>query len=127
MADEVKGVVISEKADQTPLTRRIFEAVAPHVPKHPVGLEILGIDVVYGAFNVNGMLVNGYALLITVRGALLGPQYNITNAHVVPPAVPSEVEVHEMIHISTSRLREAKTAQAQTPPQPPGGIRGRSN
>jgi len=91
----------------------MLAAIAPHIPKNPVGLEIVGADVQYATFNVNGMLVSGYALLITCKGALLGPEYHITNAHVVAPFIPNKVQAEEMIHISCARLREAKVAQTR--------------
>ena len=99
-------------ADPEPLSKRMLAAIAPHVPKHPVGLEIVGMDVHYSTFMVGGNIVTGYAFLITVRGALIGTQYHITNAHVLAPAVPDEKTAKEAVHISTAKLREAKMAQA---------------
>jgi len=100
-------------ADPEPLSRRMLAAIAPHVPKRPVGLEVVGMDVHYSTFMVNGAIMTGYAFLLTVKGALIGTQYHITNAHILAPAVPDAKTAQEAVHISTAKLREAKVAQAR--------------
>jgi hypothetical protein len=101
-------------ADPEPLSMRILKAIAPYVPKRPVGLEVVGIDVMYITYILpnTGQIQSGYVFLMTVRGVLLGDMHNITNAHIIPPSVPTEDMVREYIHISTSRLREARAMQA---------------
>jgi hypothetical protein len=92
----------------------MYEAIAPKVLKHYVGLEVVGIDVLYCSFLMNNSLQSGYVFLMTVKGALLGPAHYITNMHLLPPAVPDEKEIEGAIMVSTSRLREAKVQQGRT-------------
>lgn len=114
MPNETGAVTIQpELVEQEPLSIRMLKAITQYLPKRPVGLDVVGADVQYGAYLVEGNLMSGYALLITVKGAFIGPQYHITNAHIIAPYIPSRSEAEEMIHVSTARLREAKMGQVR--------------
>jgi hypothetical protein len=94
----------------------MYAAIAPHVKKHYIGLEVVGIDVLFSAYLMGGQLQSGYVFLMTVRGALLGRQHYITNVHILTPSIPPDDEIEVMLQIITQRLREAKAAQGNGTP-----------
>jgi len=104
-----------------PYSQVLFEQFIPLLPRYAMGLDILAADVQFSHLHQQtGQLVQGYALIVTVRGALIGYQYNLTNQSFITGHVPpTEQETISIITATCTALREAKAQQ--------GGVNGQPN
>ena len=113
------------KSERKPLRRYLeilFEQFIPLLPRYAVGLDILSADVQFGHFHTQtGQTLQGYMLVVTVRGALIGYQYNLTNQSLIGGHVPpTEQEAISILTSCCTQLREAKAQQGSTNGQPLG-------
>lgn len=83
-------------------------------------LDIIGLDVLWCGFTphlLNGY--TGYVMVLTCRGALLGPQFNLTNHRPVADFNMSVLHMKNELFESCKALRVAKASQAFPNGQPP--------
>jgi hypothetical protein len=98
------------------LSSRILDIALDELPKRSLGLNILGIDVEWGLWDITTPAGPGqtwsYAILTSVRETgpkgevLLGDRTPVTNAHVLSGTWPSETEIRDGISKSCDALRE---------------------
>jgi len=122
MADTSGAASIGEgsgKSESKQLRRYsdvLYEQFIPLHPRYAIGLDILAADVQFGHFHAQtGQTIQGFFLVVTVRGALLGYQHNLTNQSLIGGHVPpTEREAINILTSCCTQLREAKAQQGNT-------------
>lgn len=98
------------------LSSRILDIAEDELPKRSLGLQVLGIDVCWGNWNIQTPQGRGiattYALLVAVRATgsrgevLLGNQPPVVNVHAFSGTCPSEIEIRQGVSTSCDALRQ---------------------
>lgn len=98
------------------LRERILAIVENEMPRQSLGLNVLGVDVCFGIWQVvtpqGPAQVQSFAILTAIRPAgpkgevLLGNVPPITNSHVLQSLWPTELEIRAAIRSTCDALRQ---------------------
>jgi hypothetical protein len=103
----------NEEAEE-PLEAKLFKQLSPLIDENKFGLEILGKSVSWGVlFQGTGQVTQGYMLIVTARGHILGPPGYMTNMTLIQGHLPEllEGEAKNVVMSCLTALRDTKARQ----------------
>jgi hypothetical protein len=114
--DENEPIVVQIEAERPkipePLSVELHRKFAELIPEYSFGLEIIGSDVVFGHIHNGNMMIQGYMLIVSARGALIGVEGQISHYEFLTCGLnPTRRECIQVLAGCMESLREAKAQQ----------------